>query len=49
MKKVLVIFIVVFTASVAFASVKEGKKLFEAKCQLLLLRTVLLVAIHLLL
>jgi len=32
MKKVLVIFIVVFAASLAFASVEEGKKLFEAKC-----------------
>ncbi|MEE8431046.1 MAG: hypothetical protein V3S16_07355, partial [Candidatus Desulfatibia sp.] len=32
MKKTLVIFIVFFTASVAFASIKEDKKLFETKC-----------------
>ena len=32
MKKALVIFIVFFAASVAFASIKEDKKLFEAKC-----------------
>ena len=32
MKKLSVIFIVVFAASVAFGSVNDGKDLFETKC-----------------
>ena len=32
MKNLFFILVIIFTASVAFASVQEGKELFERKC-----------------